>query len=82
MPVVADLPPRGYGRSDTRSTDATSGDETILLTITELAARWHRHEDDKNEFWAGARAGWAQSIALLLGVPYGAVNEALHGGKL
>ena len=82
MSVVDDLRSAGYGRPDTRSTDATTGDETILATVTELAERWHRHVDDRSEFWAGSRAGWAQAIALLLDVPYGDVSSALHGGQL
>lgn len=62
--------------------DAVTPEETILSTVTELAARWHRHADDPAEFWGGARAGWAQALSLLLGVPYGDVNRALASGDL
>jgi len=60
-----------------------AGEEIVLQTITELAARWHRHAADTgDQFVAGMRNGWAQAISLLLDVDSRAVLAALEAGAL
>jgi len=60
-----------------------STSERVLATVSDLAARWHRHDIGvEDHFGAGLRAGWAQSIALLTGVEYSAVWAQLRAGEL
>jgi len=63
--------------------EVITASERLLATVTELAARWHRHDVGvEDHFGAGLRAGWAQSIALLTGVEYSAVWAQLRAGEL
>lgn len=66
------------------------GLKRCLEANEELAARWHRamkreegamdlHQRNVSE---GMRIGWAQAIALILGIDYGVVVAALREGKL
>jgi len=69
----------GTAMIDTSLLEATA--ERQLAAVTELAARWHR-SDDPSPVAAGMRIGWAQSIALITGIPYADVARQLRAGDL
>jgi hypothetical protein len=61
----------------------------LLATNELLAARWHRAvareatlDVHQRGVLEGMRIGWAQAIASLLGVEFGAVVRALQSGAL
>lgn len=58
------------------------GPEKVLGVIRELAARWHRHEQDQGLFMDGLKAGWVQAIAELLDTRVAVVNQLLRDGEL
>ena len=59
--------------------------EHVLTTVTELAARWHRADEDytdQTHHTHGRQEGYLQAIALLLGQPVANVRLALKDGSL
>jgi len=57
--------------------------QTIVDTVTELAARWHRASEEAfTHHTHGRQEGYVQAIGLLLGQTPRTVRDALTKGEL